>query len=165
MKDRNPITRRVTQGAAIAAIYVVLTLIFAPISFGVMQIRVAGMRTILPMFPPAAIPGLFLGCLKANILGGVVVWDVGVGSLATLLGAGGRDLLRRRRGLVLSPAVVANGIIVPLVLKYGYAVDLPLPMMALYVTAGEIVGCYVLGGVLAAALLSRGQIFKGGKSG
>ena len=53
----------------------------------------------------------------------------------------------------------------PLVLKYGYAVDLPLPMMALYVTAGEIVGCYVLGEVLAAALLSRGQIFKGGKSG
>ena len=165
MKDRNPITRRVTQGAAIAAIYVVLTLIFAPISFGVMQIRVAEMLTILPMFTPAAIPGLFLGCLMANILGGAVVWDVVFGSLATLIGAVGGYLLRRRRWLVPIPAVVANGLIVPLVLKYGYAVDLPLPMMALYVTAGEIVGCYVLGEVLAAALLSRGQIFKGGKSG
>ena len=100
MKDRNPITRRVTQGAAIAAIYVVLTLIFAPISFGVMQIRVAEMPTILPMFTPAAIPGLFLGCLMANILGGAVVWDVVFGSLATLIGAVGGYLLRRRRWLV-----------------------------------------------------------------
>ena len=76
-----------TQSAMIAAIYVVLTVVFAPFSFGEVQVRVSEMLTILPIFTPAAIPGLFVGCLIGNILGGAVLPDIIFGSLATLIGA------------------------------------------------------------------------------
>ena len=75
------------QSAMIAAIYVVLTIVFAPISFGQIQFRIAEALTILPAFTPAAIPGLFVGCLIGNILGGAILPDIIVGSMATLLGA------------------------------------------------------------------------------
>ena len=61
MKNKN--VSYLTQAAMIAAIYVVLTIVFAPISFGEIQVRIAEMLTILPIFTPAAIPGLFIGCL------------------------------------------------------------------------------------------------------
>ena len=74
-----------TQAAMIAAIYVVLTFVFAPISFGEVQIRISEMLTVLPVFTPAAIPGLFVGCLIGNITGGGLLPDVIFGSLATLI--------------------------------------------------------------------------------
>ena len=151
-------SRGVAMGAVIAALYVALTMIFAPISFGPMQVRIAEMLTILPMFSWAAVPGLFIGCVLANILGGAIIWDVIFGSLATLIGAVGGYLLRRNRWLVPLPAVIANTVIVPLVLRYGYGIDLPLLLQALYVCAGEILGCYVLGELLAAVLLKRPEL-------
>ena len=84
------------QSAMIAAIYVVLTIVFAPISFGQIQFRIAEALTILPAFTPAAIPGLFVGCLIGNILGGAILPDIIVGSMATLLGAIFTYLLRNR---------------------------------------------------------------------
>ena len=75
------------QAAMIAAIYVVLTIVFAPSSFGEVQVRIAEALTILPVFTPAAIPGLFIGCLIGNILGGALLPDIIFGSLATLIGA------------------------------------------------------------------------------
>ena len=158
MRERKTASR-LTQGAVIAALYAVLTLVFAPISFGPLQLRLAEILTILPMFTPAAIPGLFLGCALANLLGGAVVLDVVFGALATLLGALGGWLLRKNRWLVPLPAVAANGVIVPFVLRYGYGVDLPIPLMMLYVAAGEILGCYVLGELLASVILRRGGLF------
>ena len=142
----------ITQGAAIAALYVVLALVFAPISFGPMQVRIAEALTILPLFTSAAVPGLFVGCLLANILGGAIFWDVIFGRLATLIGAVFGYALRRNRWLVPIPAIVSNGIIVPLVLRFGYGVDVPLPMLMLYIIAGEIAGCYILGELLASVL-------------
>ena len=65
-----------TQAAMIAAIYVVLTYVFAPFSFGEIQIRISEALTILPLFTPAAIPGLFIGCLIGNILGGAILPDI-----------------------------------------------------------------------------------------
>ena len=160
MKE-NHTARYITIGAAIAAIYVVLTMLFAPISFRSLQVRIAEALTILPMFTSAAIPGLFIGCLLANLLGGAVVLDVVFGSIATLIGAVGGWLLRKNRWLVPIPAIAANTVIVPLVLKYGYGVDLPLLLSGLYILMGEILGCYVLGEILCTALLKREQIFKG----
>ena len=52
-----------TQAGLIAALYVVLTVLFSAFSFGEMQVRVSEMLTILPFFLPAAIPGLFAGCI------------------------------------------------------------------------------------------------------
>ena len=72
--NRNTNILRITYGAVIAAIYVVLTVIFAPISFGPMQVRIAEMMMILPMFTPAAVPGLFIGCyILGEIFGGVLL--------------------------------------------------------------------------------------------
>ena len=91
MKNRDPRVLRITQGAVIAALYVVLTMVFAPISFGPVQVRIAEALCILPMFTPAAIPGLFIGCLIANLIGGGIILDVIFGSIATLIGAVGRS--------------------------------------------------------------------------
>ncbi len=161
MKNTNPKVLGITQGAAIAALYVVLTLVFAPISFGPVQVRVAEALCILPMFTPAAIPGLFIGCLIANMIGGGIILDVIFGSLATLIGAVLGYMLRSNRWLVPLPAVIANAIIVPFVLRYGYGVvDVAMPVLVLQILLGEIAGCYVLGELFGAALQKRGQIFK-----
>ena len=159
MQDRKASALRVTQAAAIAALYVVLTVIFAPISFGEMQVRISEALTILPLFTPAAIPGLFIGCVLANLLGGAIVRDVIFGSLATLIGAVGGYLLRKNRWLVPLPTILANALIVPFVLRYGYGVALPVPLMMVYVAVGEIVSCYLLGELLASVLLRHRHIF------
>lgn len=70
MKKKGMSVKFITQAAVIAAIYVVLVVIFNYISFGPVQFRIAEALTILPYFTPAAIPGLFVGCIIANILGG-----------------------------------------------------------------------------------------------
>ena len=162
MKNRDPKVLRITQAAAIAALYVALTLVFQPISFGPIQLRIAEALCILPMFTPAAIPGLFLGCLLANFIGGGVILDVIFGSLATLIGAVLGYMLRNNRWLVPLPAVIANALIVPFVLRYGYGVaDIAIPVMMLQILGGEILGCYVLGELFCTALLKRRRIFSG----
>ena len=161
--NRNTNILRITYGAVIAAIYVVLTVIFAPISFGPMQVRIAEMLMILPLFTPAAVPGLFIGCIIANMLGGAIALDVIFGSLATLIGAWGGYLLRRSRWLVPIPPIISNALIVPFVLKYGYGfTEIPLPLMMVYIAIGEIIGCYILGEILGGVLLRyRSVIFRG----
>ena len=161
--NRNTNILRITYGAVIAAIYVVLTVIFAPISFGPMQVRIAEMLMILPLFTPAAVPGLFIGCIIANMLGGAIALDVIFGSLATLIGAWGGYLLRRNRWLVPIPPIISNALIVPFVLKYGYGfTEISLPLMMVYIAVGEIIGCYILGEILGSVLLKyRSVIFRG----
>ena len=149
-----------TQGAIIAAMYVALARVFAPISYGAIQLRIAEVLTILPMFTSSAIPGLFIGCVLANLLGGAVLLDVVFGSLATLIGAALGWMLRKNRWLVPIPAVLANALIIPFVLRYGYAVDMPLWLMMLTVGAGEVGGCYILGELLASVLLKWRDIFR-----
>ena len=159
IEERKMPVLRLTQGALIAALYVVLTLLFEPISFSYMQVRIAEMLTILPLFTPAAVPGLFVGCLLANLIGGSAILDVVFGSLATLIGAALGYVLRSSRWLVPIPSIVSNTLIIPLVLKYGYGLELPLILMALYVAVGELISCYVLGEILASAHLRYGKNF------
>lgn len=151
-----------TQAAMIAAIYVVLTYFFAPFSFGEVQVRIAEALTILPLFTPAAIPGLFVGCLIGNILGGAILPDIIFGSLATLIGAVfTRRLQNNNKFLAPLPPIAANIIIVPFVLRFGYGVALPVPLMMLTVGIGEIVSCGVLGMVLYFALNKyKNMVFK-----
>ena len=159
MKDNK--VRFMAQAAMIAAVYVALTVVFAPISFSEIQVRVAEALTILPVFTPAAIPGLFIGCFIGNIAGGAVVPDLIFGTLATLIGAFGTWKLRRAHPFQAPvPPILANTVIVPFVLKYAYEVPLPVPFMMLTVGAGEILSCGVLGMLLYYALRSRReQIF------
>ena len=142
------------HAAAIAAIYVVLTTVFAAFSFGQIQVRISEGLTILPYFTPAAIPGLFVGCILANLLGGAIPADIIFGSLATLIGALGSYALRRHKFLVPIPPIVANTIIVPLVLRYGYGVPEPIPFMMLTVGIGEVISCGVIVMIILLALES-----------
>ena len=152
----------VAQAAVIAAIYVVLTLLFAPFSYGEVQVRLSEALTILPVFTPAAVPGLFVGCLLSNILGGCIVPDIIFGSLATLTGAVFTYLLRNQsRFLAPLPPILANALIVPFVLRFGYQVPLPIPFMMLTVGIGEVISCVVFGMILYAALYRyKNLIFK-----
>ncbi len=135
----------ITQAALIAAIYVVLVFVFKPISFSNIQIRIAEALTILPFFTPAAIPGLAIGCLLGNFLGGADMLDIIFGTLATLLGATGSYLLRRNKFLVPLPPILSNTVIIPWVLRYAYGVTLPIPLMMATVGIGEVLSCGVLG--------------------
>lgn len=150
------------QAAMIAALYVVLTYVFAPISFSEIQVRIAEALTILPVFTSAAIPGLFIGCLLGNIIGGALIPDVVFGSLATLIGAFFTWKLRNAHPFLAPiPPILSNMIIVPFVLKYAYLIDLPIPLMMLTVGIGEVLSCGVLGLFLYYALRSRkAQIFR-----
>lgn len=95
-----------TYAAAISAIYIVLTMVFAPISFGPIQFRISEALCILPFFTPAAIPGLFIGCFLSNLLCGAAVLDVVFGSIPTLIGAAGSYALRRNRWMVCVPPIL-----------------------------------------------------------
>jgi len=142
-----------TQAAMIAAVYVVLTLVFAPFSFGQIQVRIAEALTVLPFVTPAAIPGLFIGCLVGNVLGGATLPDIIFGSLATLIGAYFTFLLRKRsKFLAPIPPIMANTVIIPFVLYYATGVNLPIPFMMLTVGIGEIISCGLLGMILLSSL-------------
>lgn len=150
------------HAAMIAAIYVVLTILFRPFSFGEIQVRIAEALTVLPVFTPAAIPGLFIGCLIGNILGGAILPDIVFGSLATLIGAMLTYVLRKQsRYLAVLPPILSNTLIIPFVLRYAYGVNLPIYWMMLTVGVGEVLSCGVLGIILHSALQKyKYKIFK-----
>ncbi|TCK87892.1 putative membrane protein [Natranaerovirga hydrolytica] len=137
--------RFLTQAALIAAIYVVLLLIFQPISFREGQIRISEILTVLPYFTPAAIPGLFIGCLIGNYLGGAILVDIIFGSLASLVAAVFSYLLRKNKYLVPIPSIIINAVVVGLILKYGYGVPTNLYLIMLFVGFGQFVSSFVLG--------------------
>ncbi len=80
-------TRQLAIAGLVASSYAILSLVFQPISFGVYQVRVAEALTVLPFLSVAAVPGLYIGCLVANILGGLGWMDILFGPLITLLAA------------------------------------------------------------------------------
>ena len=149
---RNKKVLFLVQAALIAAIYVVLTMVFAPLSFGAVQVRFAEALTVLPFFTPAAIPGLFVGCLIGNLTGGAIPLDIICGSIATLLGAVGTYALRKHKFLAPVSPIAANTLIVPFVLYYGYGTNLPIPYMMLTVGIGEVLSCGVIGMIVLFAL-------------
>lgn len=159
-------TRKKIQGIAIAAIiaaiYVVLTFLANALGLasGAIQIRLSEALTILPIFTPYAIPGLFIGCILANILTGCVLWDIILGSLATLIGAIFTYLLRKNKLLAVIPPILSNTIIVPLILIYFYNLEGIYPYFAFTVFVGEVISCGILGTFLCKALEKRNIINK-----
>lgn len=153
MKKSNARILLLTHAALIAALYVVLTYVanLLGIASGAIQIRFSEALTILPYFTPAAIPGLFVGCLLANLLTGAAVPDIIFGSLATLIGALLTARFRNNKWLAPVPPILANAIIVPPLLLFAYGVK-PLWLSYITVTAGEIISCGVLGMLLLFAL-------------
>lgn len=153
--------RGMVYASAIAAIYVVLTLVSAAagLSGGVIQFRLSEALTVLPVFTGAAVPGLFIGCAIANLVTGALPWDVAIGSLATLIGAYLTYRFRNRPKLAPVFPILSNGLIVPFVLKYVYTFPGSYWYFFLTVTAGETVCCGLFGCLLYRALSKR-EIFK-----
>ena len=154
------------QGAMIAAIYPVLTLLAATmnLAYGPVQFRFSEALTILPMFTPAAVPGLTIGCLLSNIFSGYGAADMIFGTLATLLAAISTRMLRTVRikdipWLAPLPPVLFNAVIIGAEIAFfapegflwtGFAAS------ALSVGLGELAVCYVLGLPLAIFLERSG---------
>ena len=173
MKSQSKRTQYLVQGAMIAAIYTVLTLMAAALNwaYGPVQFRFSEALTILPIFTPAAIPGLTIGCLLSNLWSGYGVLDMILGTTATLLAAIATRMVRNicfKSIPILAPLppVVFNGIIVGLeiaILSPGGFVWAGFLSAALSVGLGELVVCYALGLPLATALQKTGvshKIFK-----
>lgn len=171
----------ITQAAVIAALYVVLTLIANALGLAnyAIQVRFSEALTILPFFTPAAIPGLFVGCLISNILGGCIIWDIIFGSIATLIGAFGtyqisllahnsRNSLKAAEKPILIyelcaaiPPIAANTIIIPFILAYAYKFEGGIPYFMLTVGLGEVISCGILGIMLLKVLKKyQRQIFR-----
>ena len=146
--------KTLTMGGAIAALYVVLTLVAQAfgLASGAIQVRLSEALTILPVFTAAAVPGLTVGCVLANLITGCAAWDVVFGSLATLLGAIGTRLLRQKPLIAWIPPVISNAVIVPIVLQQVYGVPDAFWYLMLTVGAGEVIACGVLGLLLYKAL-------------
>ncbi len=163
-RKMNKKAKYIAQGAMIAALYVVLTLVAN--AFGLanaaIQVRISEALTVLPFFTPAAIPGLFVGCILSNILTGCLPLDTVFGSLATLLGAFGTYIISRKlrhnktaQWLAPVPSIIANMLIVPFVLAYVYRFEGSIPYFMLTVGIGEVISCGFLGLVLLYALNNR----------
>ncbi|WKV09919.1 QueT transporter family protein [Thermoanaerobacterium sp. CMT5567-10] len=144
----NKKTKKIVYGALIAALYAVMTIALAPISYGQIQVRVAEALTVLPFFSSYSILGLFVGCIIANMVGGNGIFDVVFGSLATLISAVityyiGKSNLRYKRYLAPLPPVIINAVIIGIELNVVF--NLPLVASMLWVGLGEMIACYVLG--------------------
>ena len=150
-------TKSIVKAAIIAALYVVITGVFAPISFGhnIFQLRVSEALTILPMYTSAAIPGLFLGCLISNFIfgGSLGIIDLVLGALATLVAAILTYKLRKKGKIIaLIPPVVVNALVVGTYLKCLLFNDLSVFVTIGWTALGQIIACYVLGMLFGAGL-------------
>lgn len=133
------------QSALIAAIYSVLTIILGSFGYGPIQFRIAEALTVLPAVMPAAIPGLFIGCILANWFGGFGIIDIVFGSLATLLAGISTYLLRKHRFLFPLPPVFFNAIIVGAYVYLLYDNSYSMAFTMLFIGISELIICYVLG--------------------
>lgn len=147
-------TRSLCVSAIIAALYAALTLLLAPLSYGPVQLRVSEALTLLPVLLPQSIPGLFVGCLLANLLGACPWQDIVFGSLATLLAALGTWQFRRSRLLAAACPVIANGLIVGLVVSLSY--NQPIAFTMLTVALGEAAAVAL--GLMMIRLIERSNI-------
>lgn len=157
-------TQYITNAALIAALYVVMTFLanMVGLASGAIQVRLSEALNMLVCFTPAAVPGMFVGCIAANLLTEGVPLDLIFGSLATLIGVAiGRKIATinndKFKMLVPIPTILSNALIVPLVLQKGYGIDLPFHYLLATVGIGEIISAGFLGLMLYFALMKVPQ--------
>ena len=144
-----------TLAALLAAVYAVLTVALPIPQYSGVQLRVAEAMTVLPFLFPAATPGLFVGCIIANLFSPYPL-DILCGSLATLIAC----LLTQRVGnrwLAPLPPVVCNALIVGAEVAWfetGFGPGFAQAYLfnAFTVGLGELIACFVLGELLLSAL-------------
>lgn len=173
MRSRQNTIKRVRficLAAIIAAMYVALTYLAMALGLdkNAIQIRFSESLIVLAFITPAAIPGLYIGCLLANILTACAPLDILIGPLATLVGAAGAYLIGRMsnkrlaRWLCTVPNIIANTIIVTIVCYICYTApeaQTPsiIPFYASTIAIGEVISCGILGTIL---LFSAEKTFK-----
>jgi uncharacterized membrane protein len=147
------------HAAIIAALYVVLTLISAALGLASnpIQIRFSEALCVLPFFSAAAVPGVTVGCLIANLITTGNILDIIFGTLATLIGAVGARLLRKWKWTVSLPTIASNTLILPFVLKYMFMLEDSVIFLAATIFAGEFISAGIFGTVLLLALEKRFQ--------
>lgn len=152
-------TKKLVTGAIIAALYVVLTFLANAfgLASGVIQVRISEALNVLVCFTGAAVPGVTVGCLLANLLTGGIVMDVIFGTLASFIGAFGGYLLRKNRLLALLCPILSNTLIVPFVLKFAYGAPDALWFLFGSVAVGEVISCGILGFLLGHVLDRYGK--------
>lgn len=156
-------TKTICRAAVIAALYTALTWAFGALSympFGLIEIRPAEALCILPLFFPEAIPGLYVGCILANLFSGFGAYDVWLGSLATLLAAlatwGVGKMIKNDVLKVIVGGffpVILNAAFIPVVIWLGSGME-ELTYWALFIEIGvsEAIWVYALGSLLYVAL-------------
>ncbi len=150
----------IAKSALIAALYVAITGLLAPFSFGFVQIRVADALVILALYTMAAVPGLTVGCLVANMLWSPFgILDVFIGTLATFVGVLLAYALRKNKPLALLPTVISNTLLVPLVLLWAGQDSHNYLILAFYIAVGQIIACYAIGWPLSKVVDKYGQKF------
>ena len=158
-KKNDLYTKQLVQGAVIAALYTVLTLLLPATTAGTVEFRISEALTMLAALTPSAMPGRAIGCVLANVMHGAIILDIVFGSLATLLAAVMTYLTRKNIFVAAIWPAVFNGLIIGPLLKYAYHLDASLIVLILSVAAGEAVICYLLGIPLVKGL-ARTNIFK-----
>lgn len=131
-----------TKAAIIAALYIVSTMLFSPIAFGENQVRISEALNVLVYFTPSAIPGLFVGCILANLSSPFGIIDIAFGSIATLLAAFTASKIKNKY-LVGIPSILFNGLFVGFIL-YKMA-SIPFVAGFISVSIGQAVSLYVVG--------------------
>lgn len=158
--------KRLVRCAMVAALYTVLCLTLAPFSYGAIQVRVAEMLTLLPIFGPEYIVGVTLGCFFSNLFGSTVI-DVVFGTIATLLACLVTYKLRglRVKGLALPaaiPPVIFNAVIIGIEISVFFtdgAATLPLVLWnGFTVGIGEVISCMLLGVALVRLIESNAAL-------
>ena len=148
------------QAALIAAIYATLTIVLGSFGYGPIQFRIAEALTVLPALTPAGIPGLFVGCMVANILGPYGMLDMVLGGGATLIAAILSYKLRKHPILVPLPPVLVNAVVIGAMLYYAYGVPMNLFACMGTVGLGQLVSCYAIGYPLLKILSRYENIFQ-----
>ena len=140
-------TKRLCRAGIIAALYVALTYAFAPFAFGPLQIRPAEALCILALIYPEAIPALYVGCMLSNLASPFFIFDVFLGSLATLSAAFvtylvSRFIKKTPVKLILGglPPVLFNAAVIPLIIVFlcGGGEGFSFALIAYFTYAGSI---------------------------
>ena len=169
MNKKQKELRFLAECAVIAALYAAATYFSAGmgLAYGPIQFRLSEALCILPVFTPAAIPGLTIGCIIGNLSSPMGIWDIAFGSIATLLAALCARALRKvtfKKLPVLSSLmpVIFNAIIVGIELTILFPTD-NTKLVAFLIAAGEVdlgelVVCVALGLPLFSAV-KRTKLF------
>lgn len=144
-------TKTLVRAGIIAAIYSVLTVFLGDTQFGPIQFRVAEAMTILPFFDIAAVPGLFIGCLIANITGGLGPIDIVFGSLTTLIAAYLTSKMPNKY-LATLPPILLNAFIIPIWLSKAF--NMPYIVVVGTIGFSQFIAAGILG-IIFANIINR----------